>query len=346
MLDEGVTDVVNAIEINFIGDDVSVVDAGGGRANVTIDDVLKRTVSQTYTGALLTVQNDLTVNDDLIVRGQTDLSTSNLGSLATQVQIGSGQAFLSGYVVCQRATNISVGGSGRYSFFNRYSEVSSAGGSPNRAMYNEMALGGGTQSGDFISGHFNLNGSSTSATADLFGVQVDVVGATASSGTVVGILVNEDNTQASPGTGRWAAWFRGDVEVRGDFDVSGTKNFVMPHPEDPTKEIVFTALEGPESGVFVRGTSSLVNGEAVIDLPDVFGLASSSTAPVTVYVTPLSAESRGLAVVERSNKRIVVKELQKGQGNYEFDWVVYAVRVGFEDHQTIRARSTAPPGER
>ena len=52
-----------------------------------------------------------------------------------------------------------------------------------------------------------------------------------------------------------------------DLDVNGTltanaKNFVQNHPYDPSLEIVYTTLEGPEAGTFTRGSARLDNGIA------------------------------------------------------------------------------------
>jgi hypothetical protein len=64
-----------------------------------------------------------------------------------------------------------------------------------------------------------------------------------------------------------AAYFDGNVFVGGNFTVSGTTSFVQAHPTDPSREIVYVALEGGEAGTYMRGTGQLVNGKAVIALP-------------------------------------------------------------------------------
>jgi len=50
----------------------------------------------------------------------------------------------------------------------------------------------------------------------------------------------------------------------------GTKNFVIPHPLDDTKELTHSCLEGPEAGVFYRGEVTTANGIAEVTLPDYF----------------------------------------------------------------------------
>lgn len=60
-----------------------------------------------------------------------------------------------------------------------------------------------------------------------------------------------------------------------------------------------------------------------------------------MQVTPLSAESKGLAVVEKSLEGFVLRELFRGTGTYDFNYMVMAVRKGYENYRVIR-----PMGER
>jgi hypothetical protein len=66
---------------------------------------------------------------------------------------------------------------------------------------------------------------------------------------------------------------------------------------------------------------------------------------MTVQLTPLSAESEGLAVVEKNTEQIVVKELRKGKGNYEFDYIIHAVRKGYEKYDVIRDKPSELPSK-
>jgi hypothetical protein len=118
--------------------------------------------------------------------------------------------------------------------------------------------------------------------------------------------------------------------------VADVKNFRVPNPDKPDTDIVYAAIEGPEAAAYVRGTGHLVNGEAVIDLPEHFANIASSQG-LTVQLTPSSAKSLGLAAEEKSIKRIVVRELMNGKGNYDFDWEVKCIRKGYEDYRVIRS---------
>jgi hypothetical protein len=119
--------------------------------------------------------------------------------------------------------------------------------------------------------------------------------------------------------------------------VADLKSLRVPNPVKPDADIVYAAVEGPEAAAYVRGTASLSNGEAIIDLPEHF-VSIASDQRLTVQLTPNSSKSLGLAVDEKSVKRIVVKELMDGKGSYEFDWEVKCVRKGYEDYRVIRPR--------
>ncbi|MDX1941694.1 MAG: hypothetical protein SFU99_14135 [Saprospiraceae bacterium] len=122
------------------------------------------------------------------------------------------------------------------------------------------------------------------------------------------------------------------------------KNFRMEHPTEPGKEIWYASVEGPEAAAYVRGTAKLQNGQVKVAFPEHFSLVANATT-MTVILTPLSADSKGLAVIEKGETGFVVKELQGGTGSYEFDWEVKAVRKGYEDYRVIRDAKEAMPAE-
>ena len=119
------------------------------------------------------------------------------------------------------------------------------------------------------------------------------------------------------------------------------KNFKAANPNDPSTEIWCASLEGPEAAAYIRGSATLVDGRAVIALPE-HVRAVTVAAGMTVQVTPLSAESLGLAVVEKGLDQIVVQELQRGSGSYAFDYYITAVRRGHERYEVIRPRMAGP----
>jgi len=116
------------------------------------------------------------------------------------------------------------------------------------------------------------------------------------------------------------------------------------NPKQPGTDVWYCALEGPEAAAYARGTGHLVNGRADVTLPDHFTSVASSQG-ITVQIIPLSGESKGLAVVEKSTDRFAVRELNNGSGTYDFDFMVTAVRKGHEDYQVIRPAMKTQPAE-
>lgn len=116
--------------------------------------------------------------------------------------------------------------------------------------------------------------------------------------------------------------------------VADVKNFKM-KSSIPGKEIWYASLEGPEAGAYERGVAKLVNGEVFVPYSNHYTeVVNASTA--TVLLTPHSADSKGLAVIEKLESGFRIKELFDGTGNYQFDWEVKAVRRGYEKYKVIR----------
>lgn len=137
--------------------------------------------------------------------------------------------------------------------------------------------------------------------------------------------------------GKGNLYLTGDIEIEGNIAATGLKNFVVPHPDETDKEIVYAALEGPEAAIYIRGTAMLTGGIAAVTFPEEF-LLVASTQGMTIQLTPHSADSKGLAAIERHTQGFKVKELFNGTGNYEFDWEVKAIRKGYEQFQVIRKK--------
>jgi len=158
------------------------------------------------------------------------------------------------------------------------------------------------------------------------------------------------NTEGFPDNGLVSVWDENDVEQAGMYvDSNGDgviyadiKNFRMANPADENTEIWYASLEGPEAAAYIRGTGRLTNGRSEIRFEDHFSNVINSQG-MTVQLTPLSAESKGLAVIEKNPDGMIVSELYNGKGNYDFDFVVMAVRRGHEDYRVIRPASKAKP---
>jgi hypothetical protein len=132
------------------------------------------------------------------------------------------------------------------------------------------------------------------------------------------------------------------VDANGQGVVFGDlSSFSVPHPVAKNSRIVYAAVEGPEAAAYLRGTTDLVNGEVFVPFPEHFRhIVNAET--MTVMLTPLSAESKGMAVIEKSAAGFRVKELAAGTGSYAFDWKVKGVRNGYESFRPVRTRDSQP----
>jgi hypothetical protein len=198
-----------------------------------------------------------------------------------------------------------------------------------------------SDSGDAVFG-------SSSSGNGVIGESNSGIGTVGSSGTGIGIFGQSNSGDGVSGTSfsgnaihgqsasnlARAGLFDGDVQVNGNFSVSGTKAFVQAHPTDPSREIVYVALEGGEAGTYVRGSGQLQSGKAVLALPEHFGLVTD-TEGLTVQLTPRS-EWLQLYVVELDTVQLVVREAQGKSGT--FDYFICGVRRGYEQYEVIRTK--------
>ncbi len=170
-------------------------------------------------------------------------------------------------------------------------------------------------------------------------------------GTAYGVVVNSygygasynygtyNNATNSGGGNAYAvfgyATATGGGTAYGIYSAAGLKNWVNPDPEDPDQAIAYVTVESGENVTYYAGRGRLVDGRAEITLPDHFRKVTSPDHPVIVQLTPRSAQSLGLAAVESDNTGLTVVELSGGHGDYEFDYTVKGMRLGYEDYEPI-----------
>lgn len=113
------------------------------------------------------------------------------------------------------------------------------------------------------------------------------------------------------------------VFYSGGLTGSGTKNFVEPHPTDPTKALKYVSLEGNEAGTYFRGRGRFERGMARIQIPEDFRIVTAEEG-LSIQVTPIG-EMASVAVVRIGLDGIVVK----GSRNVEFFYTVNGVRRAY-----------------
>jgi hypothetical protein len=104
------------------------------------------------------------------------------------------------------------------------------------------------------------------------------------------------------------------LDVVGHFSAT-SKSFVIDHPTKENKKLQYGSLEGPEHGVFVRGTTN----KNVIKLPDYWKDLVHEDS-ITVTLTPLHT-FQSLYVKSKTPEQITVGGVEKS-----YDYVVYGER--------------------
>ena len=124
----------------------------------------------------------------------------------------------------------------------------------------------------------------------------------------------------------------------------GAVSFVQNHPYDATRSIVYAAPEGDEVAVYTRGTARLVKGEARVPLGDTFRWVANPDIGLTAHLTP-HGEAVPLAVVSLTTNELVVRGPEEGSSDLIFDYLVYGLRLGFEELAILQAkeRDALPP---
>jgi hypothetical protein len=108
-----------------------------------------------------------------------------------------------------------------------------------------------------------------------------------------------------------------------------TKTFVIEHPLDSSKYLVHSCLEGPEAGVYYRGTSRITNKNDVeIELPF---YVSAIAYDFTVNLTPIYDGKRHLLSADGKRRSLSTSLVENNKfkvygDNCEFFWIVYGKR--------------------
>ena len=194
--------------------------------------------------------------------------------------------------------------------------ISSISSDPNKgwiATYNENGAARGAmfvaQSGRGGALYNGLNGNSN--------IQLTAVGSNVNHGF---ITVDDDDGVIQAGM---YVDDNGNGRVFADF----VDNFVD-NPEKSNQRILYSMIQGPEAAAYLRGTGNLQEGKGKILFPGHFQNLIEEEG-MTIMITPLSAKSKGIAVIQKGQDGFEVQELLEGQGNYQFDWEVKGVRRAY-----------------
>ena len=198
-------------------------------------------------------------------------------------------------------------------------------------VYGAVASNVGDSAG--VEGHDSsgvaFTGGALSGTAGVYGYgRSGVAGVTSSTGFagVIGMRLTSPSALGAFGMLGYGTY---GVYSNGNTGATGTKSFVEPHPTDPSKVIRYVSLEGNEAGTYFRGTARIVNGEAVIAVPESFKFVTDEEG-LTIQVTPVG----GAAVVWVASEdldQIVLRSAKDVKVHY----LVQGVRRAYKNWEVI-----------
>jgi hypothetical protein len=167
-----------------------------------------------------------------------------------------------------------------------------------------------------------------------------------SSGT---LYLNWEHGTGGIQFGNGAAAGIGHLDTSGNLFCTGTvngsaKNFVIVHPQDDTKRLTHSCIEGPEHAVFYRGEGQTnASGVATITLPDYFEalvMADNRTVQVTALYEDNDESELGKVGAGRvKDGAFRVRSEYSGQ---KFYWEVKAVRADIAPLEVVTDKPVEP----
>jgi hypothetical protein len=101
----------------------------------------------------------------------------------------------------------------------------------------------------------------------------------------------------------------------------------------------YYSVESPAVLLMDAGEGQLVDGIAQVDLHSTFSRVTDGRVVLRAVATPMG-DCNGLYIEAASADRalFVVRECKSGQSNVKFNWIAWAVRIGYADAPNILDR--------
>lgn len=140
-------------------------------------------------------------------------------------------------------------------------------------------------------------------------VEVDTLASTTGRGATTSSAVSLTNTTESNASNQGALIISGGAGVAKNMYVGQTlfaasKSFLIDHPTKPGMKLRYGSLEGPENGVYVRGT---LKGTGVIELPEYWPKLVDDSS-ITVQLTPIGKHQKLYVESIKDNKVYVAND--------------------------------------
>jgi hypothetical protein len=180
------------------------------------------------------------------------------------------------------------------------------------------AGGDATSGGDGGVGGILFGGSATAGNGGIGILAVGGLGNGTGKKGGNGIIARAGNG-ATPG---FAGDFQGDVQIDGDLNVNGTKNFRIDHPLDPeNKYLVHAAIESSEVlNIYSGNITTDANGEAAVSLPEWFEALNKD---FRYQLTIVGTFAQAIIGEKIKHNRFMIKT---NAPNVEVSWQVTGVR--------------------
>ena len=123
---------------------------------------------------------------------------------------------------------------------------------------------------------------------------------------------------------------------------TGAVSFVQNHPTDKSKVIVYAAPEADEVATYTRGSARLVGGMARVPLGETFAWVTNPDIGLTAYITPTGGWA-DLYVESKSPREIVVRSRDPRAPDVTFDYIVFGLRIGFEETSIVQTKDRESP---
>ncbi len=226
-------------------------------------------------------------------------------------------------------------GSGSYGVYGTSGNIGVYGNGTNYGVYGISSSGNGVY-GTSSTG-VALFGSNSGSGSGFYGYSANGPGGVMGSNTTEGArFYTRNSSYYALITGSLPNTY-GHVYVTGNLHVTGTCCSSVKQSDGSERQMY--AVEFTQNVYSDQGTAQLVNGRAVINIDPVYAAGVNLNSTYQVFVTPGSADTLGLAVVNKTATSFEVRELGKGTGNFSFDWRIDALRTG---HETERMAPAMP----
>jgi hypothetical protein len=118
------------------------------------------------------------------------------------------------------------------------------------------------------------------------------------------------------------------IDVSGNLGCSGKVTAVVP-TGGGSRQVALNTISSPENWFEDFGSGQLSNGQAAVNIEEVFGETVNTGMDYHVFITP-KGDCEGLYVSHESPTGFEVHELRNGHSNIAFDYRIVAKRKGFE----------------